>query len=87
MVWQLQQLKILNTNTCDNVDDDKVVTLIDDYTTPILITSDDKTTPPIVDDNAYTMSDATTMNRWQFNSTNEWWKHVAQTPLTTTPWR
>jgi hypothetical protein len=25
-----------------------------------LITSDDKTTPPIVDNNAYTMSDATT---------------------------
>lgn len=85
MVWQwlaLQQVKILNTNTCDNVDDDEVVALVNDYTTPILITNDDKTTPPpTVDNNAYTMSDATTiMSQWQFSNTNERWKHVAQTP-------
>jgi hypothetical protein len=59
-------LKILNTNTCNDVDDDKVVTLVDDYTTPILITNDDKTTPPTrVDNNAYTMNDAITMMRQQ----------------------
>ncbi len=60
-------MKILNTNnTCDDVDDNEVVTLINDYTTRIGMISDDKVTPPpLVDDNTYIMNDATIMMKQQ----------------------